>query len=55
MNIIMILLLTLSYPPTEPTQVYSKKYDHMIYIDIPIISEQENRETVDCENCDEID
>ena len=46
MNIIMILLLTLSYPSTD---------DHMIYIDIPIISEQENRETVDCENCDEID
>ena len=41
MNIIMILLLTLSYPLTD--------------IDIPIISEQENRETVDCENCDEID
>ena len=51
----MILLLTLSHPPTEPTQVYSKKYGHMIYIDIPIISEQTKGETIDCENCDEID
>jgi len=37
MNIIMILLLTLSYPSTEPT----------LY--------EEISETVDCENCDEID
>ena len=50
MNIIIWLLFALIPSQeylTEPTQVWSEKYGHMIYIDLPT--------EIDCENCDEID